>query len=96
MVSTNDDTVGRRNASASTHFLSTFGCSQGEKLIKEMYTGPRSAVGNVSGNRCESDQGVASSIPARSHTFAEIDPDIISMTILLPSPDSRWVVVSYK
>ena len=31
------------------------------------------------------DPGVASSIPARSHTFVEIDHEIISMVILLPS-----------
>ena len=42
------------------------------------------------------DPGVASSIPARSHTFAEIDHEIISTAFLLPSPDSRRVVVSYK
>ena len=34
------------------------------------------------------DPGVASSIPARSHTFVEIDHEIISTVILLPSPDS--------
>ena len=34
------------------------------------------------------DPGVASSIPARSHTFSEIDHEIISMVILLPSADS--------
>ena len=34
------------------------------------------------------DQGVASSIPARSHTFVEIDHEIISTFILLPSADS--------
>ena len=34
------------------------------------------------------DPGVASSIPARSHTFVEIDHDIISTVILLPSADS--------
>ena len=33
------------------------------------------------------DPGVASSIPARYHTFVEIDHDIISMVILLPSAD---------
>ena len=38
------------------------------------------------------DPGVASSIPARSHTFVEIDHEIISTVILLP----RRVVVSYK
>ena len=32
--------------------------------------------------------GVASSIPARSHTFVEIDHEIISTDILLPSADS--------
>ena len=32
--------------------------------------------------------GVMSSIPARSHTFVEIDHEIISMVILLPSTES--------
>ena len=32
--------------------------------------------------------GVASSIPARSHTFVEIDHGIISTVILLPSAES--------
>ena len=39
------------------------------------------------------DPGVASSIPARSYTFVEIDREIISTVLLLPSPES---VVSYK
>ena len=34
------------------------------------------------------DPGVASSILARSHTFVEIDHEIISTVILLPSPKS--------
>ena len=34
------------------------------------------------------DPGVASSIPARLHTFVEIDHEIISMVILLPSAES--------
>ena len=34
------------------------------------------------------DPGVASSVPARSHTFDEIDHEIISTVILLPSADS--------
>ena len=42
------------------------------------------------------DPGVASLITARSHTFAEIDYEIIFKSILLPSADSRRVVVSYK
>ena len=42
------------------------------------------------------DPGVASLIPAHSHTFMETDHEIISTAILLPFADSRWVVVSYK
>ena len=42
------------------------------------------------------DPGVASLIPAQSHTFPQIDHEIISTVILLPSADSRRVVVSYK
>ena len=34
------------------------------------------------------DPGVASSIPARSHTFVEIDHEIISTVIFLPSAES--------
>ena len=34
------------------------------------------------------DPGVASSIPTRSHTYMEIDYDIIYMVILLPSAES--------
>ena len=34
------------------------------------------------------DPGVASSIPAWSHTFVEIDHEIISTVILLPSAES--------
>ena len=43
------------------------------------------------------DPGVASSIPVRSHTFMEIDHEMIS-TVILPLPliHSRRVVVSYK
>ena len=33
------------------------------------------------------DPGVASSIPARYHTFVEIDHEILSTVILLPSAD---------
>ena len=34
------------------------------------------------------DSGVVSLIPAWSHTFMEIDHEIISTVILLPSPES--------
>ena len=40
--------------------------------------------------------GMASLILAWSNTFAEIDHENIFMTNLLPSTDSRRVVVSYK
>ena len=43
------------------------------------------------------DPGVASSIPSRSHTFVEIDHEIISTVILLLQLNHSWrVVVSYK
>ena len=42
------------------------------------------------------DPGAARLIPAQSHTFMKIDHEIISTDILLPSADSRRVVVSYK
>ena len=42
------------------------------------------------------DPGVASLIPGQSHTLAEIDHEIVSMAIFLPSAASRRVVVSYK
>ena len=59
-------------------------------IITPMVTGLRSAVGNVSGNRCESDcrSRGCTSIPAWSHTFVEIDHEMISTVILLPSAES--------
>ena len=43
------------------------------------------------------DPGVASLIPTRSHTFVEIDHEIISMVILLLSAESfKKSSVSYK
>ena len=41
------------------------------------------------------DPGISSLIPAWSHTFMEIDHEIITTAILLPSTDSRREVVSY-
>ena len=51
---------------------------------------PRSAVGNVSGYRCVSDcrSRGREFDPGPVHTFAEIDHEIISTVILLPSADS--------
>ena len=63
------------------------------------FTGLGSAVGNVSGYRCEGDcrSRVASSIPARFNTLVKIDHEIISTVILLPSLNLlRRVAVSYK
>ena len=42
------------------------------------------------------DPGAATSITARSHTLVEIYHEIICLAILLPSTDSRRVVVCYK
>ena len=56
-----------------------------------LITGLRSAVGKVSDCRSRGHEFV----PARSHSFTEIDHEIISTAILLPSADSRRVVVSF-
>ena len=42
----------------------------------------------VTDAKLTADPGIASSIPARSHTFVEIDHEIISTIILLPSSES--------
>ena len=42
----------------------------------------------VTDAKLTADAGVASSIPGRSHTFVEIDHEIISTVILLPSAES--------
>ena len=42
----------------------------------------------VTDAKLTADPGVASSFPARSHTFVEIDHEIISTVILLPSAES--------
>ena len=48
-----------------------------------------SSVTGLATDAClTADPGVASLIPARSHTFVEIDHEIISTVILLPSADS--------
>ena len=41
----------------------------------------------VTDAKLTADPGVASLIPARSHTFVEIDHEIISRVILLPSAE---------
>ena len=54
-----------------------------------LITGPHSAVGNVSGYRCVSDcrSRGRKFDPGPVHTFVEIDHEIISTVILLPSAD---------
>ena len=55
------------------------------------------AVYNTNAKDTHTHTGAASSIPARYHTFVEIDHEIISTVILLlPLIYSRRVVVSYK
>ena len=61
--------------------------------------GQRSAVSNnclATDASLTADPGVASLIPARFHSFVEIDHEIISIILLLPLNHSRRVVVSYK
>ena len=50
--------------------------------------GPRSYPCLATDASLTANPGVASSIPARSHTFVEIDHEIISTVILLPSAES--------
>ena len=70
--------------------------------LKLVYQKPQtrlhSAVGNVSGCRYVSDyiSRGGEFDPGLAHTFVEIDHKITSTAILLPSPDSRRVVVSCK
>ena len=55
------------------------------------------SVTSLTADMCfTADPGVASLILAWSHTSVEIDHEIIFTAILLPSVDSRRVVVSYK
>ena len=59
-------------------------------LVKSMASGrvAQSVTCLATDARLTADPGVASSIPARSHTFVEIDYEIISTVILLPSAES--------
>ena len=45
----------------------------------------QSVTGLATDEKLTADPGVASWIPSRSHTFVEIDHEIISTVILLPS-----------
>ena len=52
------------------------------------FTGPQSGKCLATDASLIADPGVPSSIPARSHTFVEIDYEITSTVILLPSAES--------
>ena len=77
------------------HFLRVYLCNNTSstpliavELIALIIT-PAQSVTCLATYAClTADPGVASSIPARSHTFVEIDHEIISTVILLPSADS--------
>ena len=64
------------------------------RLVKNYWadfkiTGPRNAVSYVSGNRCESDcRSRDREFLPGPIIFVEIDHEIISTAILLPSPES--------
>ena len=61
------------------------------RLFNSLHTGPRSAVGNVSCNRCESDsrsRGRKFDPGSVHETFVDIDHEIISRVILLPFAES--------
>ena len=68
------------------------------KLLKKLPGRVAQLVTCLATDAClTADPGVASLIPAQSHTFVEIDHKIISTVILLlPLIYSRRVAVSYK
>ena len=67
---------------------------QDQTALKENHIA-QSVTCLISDTCLTADPGLASSIPARSHTFVEIDHKTIS-TAILPFADSRRVVFSYK
>ena len=75
-----------------THILTMNYFSELPKLLFHWYSRPGRVAQSVTclaTDAClTADPGVASSIPVRFHTFVEIDHEIVSMVILLPSADS--------
>ena len=73
-------------------YIRLFLCTCIERLRLHMLHEPgrvaQSASCLATDARLTADPGVASSILARSHTFVEIDHEIISTVILLPSAES--------
>ena len=68
----------------------------GMKGYEASYTGRKHSLYPAAGRYLTAEPGVATLISARIHIFVEIDHEIISTVILLPTTDSRSVVVSYK
>ena len=64
-----------------THFF------LGQDLLIEPGRVAQSVTCLATDARLPADPGVASSIPVRSHTFVEIDHEMILTVILLPSAD---------
>ena len=63
-------------------------CAQNEEYMGFLPGRLAQSVTCLATDAClTADPGVASSIPARYHTFVEIDHEIISTVILLPSAD---------
>ena len=75
-------------------FLYRYVCTNKSKLNHLLYKTltpgrvAQSVACLVTDAKLTADPGVASSIPAPSHTFVEIDHEIISTVILLPSAES--------
>ena len=78
--------------SSPSSYYCLFPCPPDNFFINLPVTGPGRVAQSVTclaTDAClTADPGVVSSIPARSHTFVEIDHEIISTVILLPSTDS--------
>ena len=69
-------------------FQSKQGCKDQESIQSSTPGRVAQSVTCLATDAClTADPGVASSIPARYHTFVEIDHEIISTVILLPSAD---------
>ena len=71
-------------------FSSYDACVSLHTRLQQRLTGPRTQSVRclATDGSLTADPGVASSIPARPHTSVEIDHEIISVVILLPSADS--------
>ena len=77
-----------RNTDSQTHLVSVAGLSFLGLPCLPPGRVAQSVTCLVTDAKLTADPGVASSIPARSHTFVEIDHEIISTVILLPSAES--------